>query len=149
MNSKTNDFKILGTSDSIETCEHCGKSNLKRGAVLGVLDDGGAVMGELNVGLTCASRLTGRSNSSIARSAKSADSVTWSARFGAWSIRGDLRSFVARNRNGIDAPERGLPIEFTSLDQVRPGLAANLAPIIEEAREKAEKRAKNARRFSR
>ena len=139
-------FKILGTSDAIETCEHCGKDHLKRGAVLGVLDEGGAVIGEMNVGLTCASNLTGNSSTGIARSARIADSVSWVASFGVWRLSGDMRSFKGKHSLGIDMPEKGCPATFTSLDEIRPGLAANLEKVIEKARARALEVEKKRRR---
>jgi len=57
-------WQILGISDEVETCERCGKTNLKRTVVL---TDG---EGETYVGTECASRLMGRDSSYINRKAR-------------------------------------------------------------------------------
>ena len=47
-------YAILGTDDSCSTCEACGKKNLKKVVVLGVLDADGNQTAEVRYGVDCA-----------------------------------------------------------------------------------------------
>lgn len=48
-------FKILGTTQNVETCECCGRTGLKKTVELGILDADGAFHGEVtHYGTDCA-----------------------------------------------------------------------------------------------
>jgi hypothetical protein len=57
-------WTILGISDEVETCEHCGRTNLKRTVCLTNGE------GEMYVGTTCAATMLGRRKEWVARTAK-------------------------------------------------------------------------------
>lgn len=49
-------YRVLGVNDDTTTCEACGKEELKRVVMLGVLDADNNVEGTLYAGTTCAAR---------------------------------------------------------------------------------------------
>jgi hypothetical protein len=54
-------FKILGTTQDVETCNCCGRTGLKKTVELGELDADGAVYGVVHYGVDCAAAALGYS----------------------------------------------------------------------------------------
>jgi len=52
-------YRVLGVSDECDTCECCGRTNLKATAVLAVLDADGNVEAETYFGRSCAAKAAG------------------------------------------------------------------------------------------
>jgi len=50
-------YRIKGINDEQDTCDECGKTNLRRTVILAALDDEGNEDGECRVGVDCASRM--------------------------------------------------------------------------------------------
>ncbi len=89
-------FKIIGTSNDFDSCENCGRENLKRVVVLGVLDADGTSISEMRVGTQCAATLTGKTSlSSVKTLASRRNAATWRTRWGSWFISGNLHEFTA------------------------------------------------------
>lgn len=124
-----NQHKILGTSNQIETCQHCGRTDLKKGAWLGVLDADGNVEAELAVGMTCASRLTRRSVRWVRRVAEQKGEGRFHFRFGGWGVTANLHGVVSlRNFAGqVFAPEEVKP---AMLVNVRKEFDARRAELV-------------------
>ena len=99
-------FKILGTTDSVHTCERCGRTDLKKAVAVAEVVEG--VEGDpMFVGTTCGARLTGREVDSFRRSAKSGDDRRARVRFGSWTVTRIGMSVTVSNRlKGIGEVER-------------------------------------------
>jgi hypothetical protein len=69
----TQTYKTLGTTEDITTCECCGRSNLKKTVIMGLLDCDGNVETEQFFGVVCAARHTGQKAAEIRKEAKTAD----------------------------------------------------------------------------
>jgi hypothetical protein len=66
-------FKVLGTTDEVTECEHCGRVDLKGTIRLGVLDADGNVAGVTHFGAVCGARAAGWTTKEIRKSATAAD----------------------------------------------------------------------------
>lgn len=66
-------FKVLGTTDEVTECEHCGRVDLKGTIRLGALDEDGNVEGVTYFGAVCGARAAGWTTKEIRRSAGAAD----------------------------------------------------------------------------
>jgi heterodisulfide reductase subunit A-like polyferredoxin len=66
-------FKVLGTTDEITECEHCGRTELKGTIRLGELDEDGNVEGITYFGAVCGARAAGWTTKEIRKSAAAAD----------------------------------------------------------------------------
>jgi hypothetical protein len=53
-------YRVHGMTDDTDTCEHCGKEDLRRVVMLAALDADGNTEEIIHVGTTCASRLLAR-----------------------------------------------------------------------------------------
>jgi hypothetical protein len=75
MNATDRQFRILGTTDSVSSCDCCGKSNLKQTVAVIELDArGDEVTGEtLHFGTTCAARASRREVKEVRNEAAAAD----------------------------------------------------------------------------
>lgn len=54
------EYRVLGTTDEVTTCEICGREELKGTIVLGVLDADGNVEAEMYAGSSCGAKAAGR-----------------------------------------------------------------------------------------
>lgn len=54
------EYRVLGTTDEVTTCEICGRDELKGTIVLGVLDADGNVEAEMYAGSSCGAKAVGR-----------------------------------------------------------------------------------------
>lgn len=66
-------FRVLGTTDDVTTCEHCGRVELKGTIRLGVLDADGNVEGVTYFGAACGARAAGWTTKDIRKQATAAD----------------------------------------------------------------------------
>ena len=62
--------KILGITDEVTTCDCCGRINLKRTVVLGVMDCDGTVTDEVHYGTECAAQALRWSAADVRKQAK-------------------------------------------------------------------------------
>lgn len=56
MRAPSGKYRLLGVDDEVTTCEHCGKSGLKRTVVLSQLDADGNEVAVVRFGCDCATR---------------------------------------------------------------------------------------------
>lgn len=66
-------FRILGTTNDVTTCEHCGRTELKGTIILGVLDEDGNVVDRVHYGATCGARAAGQTVKEFRKAATDAD----------------------------------------------------------------------------
>lgn len=67
-------FKVLGTTDDVTTCEHCGRVDLKGTIRLAPLDEDGNVAGDaVYFGAVCGARAAGWTTKDIRKAATAAD----------------------------------------------------------------------------
>lgn len=66
-------FKVLGTTDEVTECEHCGRVDLKGTIRLGELDVDGNIGGVTYFGAVCGARAAGWTTKEIRKSATAAD----------------------------------------------------------------------------
>jgi hypothetical protein len=66
-------FRVLGTTDDVTTCEHCGRVELKGTIRLGVLDADGNVEDVTYFGAVCGARAAGWTTKDIRKQATAAD----------------------------------------------------------------------------
>lgn len=66
-------FKVLGTTDEVTECEHCGRVDLKGTIRLGELDADGNVEGVTYFGAVCGARAAGWTTKDIRKAASAAD----------------------------------------------------------------------------
>ena len=66
-------FRVLGTTDDVTECEHCGRTELKGTIRLGVLDADGNVEGVTYFGAVCGARAAGWTTKDIRKAASAAD----------------------------------------------------------------------------
>jgi hypothetical protein len=65
-------YKVLGTTDEVTECEHCGRTELKGTIRLGALDADGNVEGVTYFGAVCGARAAGWTTKEIRKSASDA-----------------------------------------------------------------------------
>jgi hypothetical protein len=66
-------FKVLGTTDEVTECEHCGRVDLKGTIRLGILDEDGNVEDVTYFGAVCGARAAGWTTKDIRKAATAAD----------------------------------------------------------------------------
>jgi hypothetical protein len=66
-------YKVLGTTDDVTECEHCGRVDLKGTIRLGALDADGNVEDVTYFGAVCGARAAGWTTKDIRRAATAAD----------------------------------------------------------------------------
>jgi hypothetical protein len=66
-------FKVLGTTNDVTECEHCGRTELKGTIRLGVLDADGNVEDVTYFGAVCGARAAGWTTKDIRKQATAAD----------------------------------------------------------------------------
>ena len=66
-------FKVLGTTDDVTECEHCGRVDLKGTIRLGYLDADGNVEDVTYFGAVCGARAAGWTTKEFRRAATAAD----------------------------------------------------------------------------
>jgi len=66
-------YRVLGTTDEITECEHCGRVDLKGTIVLGIVDADGNVDERVYFGAVCGARAAGRPVKELRKEAASAD----------------------------------------------------------------------------
>lgn len=66
-------FTVLGTTDEVTECEHCGRVDLKGTIRLGALDVDGEVEGIAYFGAMCGARAVGWTTKDIRKAATAAD----------------------------------------------------------------------------
>lgn len=66
-------FKVLGTTDDVTSCEHCGRVDLKGTIRLGILDADGNVEDVTYFGAVCGARAAGWTTKDIRKAASAAD----------------------------------------------------------------------------
>ena len=66
-------FKVLGTTDEVTECEHCGRVELKGTIVLGILDEDGNIEDRTYFGAVCGARAAGWTTKDIRKMATKAD----------------------------------------------------------------------------
>jgi hypothetical protein len=105
-------YRILGTTDEVTSCEHCGRVELKGTIVLGIVDADGNIEDRAYFGATCGAKAAGRKVKEIREEAAAADRATNVARyapFAAWvretyglavQVPGDLGATYPRRVTG-------------------------------------------------
>lgn len=75
-------FAVLGTTNDITTCEHCGRTDLKHTIVLDALDADGNRTGDISYyGATCGARAAGWTTAAeFRKAAKTADTAAREAK---------------------------------------------------------------------
>lgn len=66
-------FKVLGTTDEVTECQHCGRTDLKGTIRLGELDADGNVEGVTYFGAVCGAKAAGWTTKDLRKAAKTAD----------------------------------------------------------------------------
>lgn len=66
-------FRVMGTTDEVTTCEHCGRDELKGTIRLGVLDEDGNVDDVTYFGAVCGAKAAGWTTCEIRKAASAAD----------------------------------------------------------------------------
>jgi hypothetical protein len=66
-------FKVLGTTDDVTECEHCGRTELRGTIRLGILDADGNVEDVTYFGAVCGARAAGWTTKDIRKQATAAD----------------------------------------------------------------------------
>jgi hypothetical protein len=66
-------YKVLGTTDDVTECEHCGRTELKGTIRLGALDADGNVEDVTYFGAVCGARAAGWTTKDIRKAATAAD----------------------------------------------------------------------------
>ena len=66
-------YRVLGTTDEVTECEHCGRVDLKGTVRLGILDADGNVEDVTHFGAVCGARAAGWTAKDLRRAATAAD----------------------------------------------------------------------------
>jgi hypothetical protein len=66
-------FRVLGTTDDVTECEHCGRTELKGTIRLGILDADGNVEDVTYFGAVCGAKAAGWTTKDIRKAATAAD----------------------------------------------------------------------------
>jgi hypothetical protein len=66
-------YKVLGTTDEVTECEHCGRVELKGTIVLGILDEDGNVEDRTYFGAVCGAKAAGWTTKDLRKAAAAAD----------------------------------------------------------------------------
>jgi hypothetical protein len=66
-------YKVLGTTQDVTDCDCCGRVDLKKTVILGILDADGNVEDVVHFGTTCAAHAARRTNKEIKQLAADAD----------------------------------------------------------------------------
>jgi hypothetical protein len=119
MNTATAAYRILGTTDEVTTCEHCGRDDLRGTVVLAALDDEGDDTGErIYFGSTCGAKAAGwttarkfreaaenadRAKGVALRKARDARFAEWVRETYAVTITGPRDLYGVRNREATGA----------------------------------------------
>lgn len=119
-------FTVLGTTQDVTSCDCCGRDDLKKTVVLGVLDDDGSVLSETYYGAACAAKALGRTGhlagAKTMRAAEALDHRIVSVVFGSWSVtkRGREVTYYNRVHGRAFAPSEMRPL---LLDNIHAALA--------------------------
>ncbi len=109
-------FTVLGTTDEVTECEHCGRVDLKGTVRLGALDADGNVEGITYFGAVCGARAAGWTTKDIRKAATAADrAAAEAARVGRdRSICTATKYMIRHDRHGnTDTPGGWAPYEDT------------------------------------
>lgn len=121
-------YTILGTTDSVTTCELCGRSDLKKTVAVADADAGA---GPSFLGTTCAARVVRRPSSFVSTRAARADGHTLRGRWVGWRWTAQGANVVAtRIVDGVDH----------KLSELRPKVAAAITEQLAKARASAARR---------
>ena len=90
-------FRVLGTTDEVTECEHCGRVDLKGTIRLGYLDADGNVESTTYFGAVCGARAAGWTTKEIRKQATAANRA---AREAAWEAR------LAATKAALDEADR-------------------------------------------
>ncbi len=117
--SNTATYRVLGTTDEITRCEHCGRDDLRSTVVLAVLDDEGNDTGErVYFGSTCGAKAAGwttarkfredaaaadRAKGAAIRRARDARFAEWVQRTYGLTVTGPRDLYGIRNREATGA----------------------------------------------
>ena len=119
-------FIVLGTTDTVTTCERCGRTDLKRAVAVAEVVVGDSVSGDpVFVGTSCAAKLTGKTGNLITRQAAAADGHTLVGRLGSWVWTAKGTTITVKNLATRETPD---------LSELRPKLAANIQAAVVAAR---------------
>jgi hypothetical protein len=66
-------YRVLGTTDEVTECEHCGRVDLKGTIILGIIDIDGSVEDRTYFGAVCGARAAGKPVKELRKEAASAD----------------------------------------------------------------------------
>lgn len=66
-------YKVLGTTDEVTECEHCGRVELKGTIILGILDEDGNVEDRAYFGAVCGAKAAGWTTKDLRKAATAAD----------------------------------------------------------------------------
>src|SRR5688500_12030616 len=66
-------YRVLGTTDEVTECEHCGRVDLKGTIILGITDVDGNVEDRTYFGAVCGARAAGKPVKELRKEAASAD----------------------------------------------------------------------------
>jgi hypothetical protein len=78
-------WRAIGTTDEVHACEHCGETSLKVAIRMLCVGADEECLGEMCVGSTCASRMSGMRVSDILAEAKRANQMIYKDKFAAWN----------------------------------------------------------------
>ena len=141
---KMSKYVVLGTTDAVDTCERCGRQDLKKAVMLGEVDADGTVMDINYFGSTCAAKMARRSQQSMDKSIREVEDEIITGGFGSWIWRAkNGEVFYLKN---VHTQEHKDPSDL------RPKFAENLQKsVVEKILEKKEKkeRARKSRQRTR
>lgn len=118
-------FRILGTTDEVTTCEHCGRVDLKGTIILGVLDEDGNIVDRTYFGAVCGARAAGWTVKDFRAAARDADKARREEERAAREAEKRRRwSEIEALRGTADCPSGPTICRKTRPDCVRHGRAA-------------------------
>lgn len=132
MSDNVKTFKVLGTTDDITECEHCGRVDLRSTVVLAELDADGGELGLVYMGSECGAKAAGWTQKRINAEAKAADKAKRdaenAARRAAWDAETDRETAEmiewAAEVYGVHATTRDELFEAVRVASGRRGPAA-------------------------
>lgn len=135
----TNTWSARGLTDDVNTCDHCGRVDLKATVRMVIQDADGNDDGEQYMGVVCAARMTGRKAADIRTEANRADRARIDAQRAAWHAWQNAKSadFCARRDAALGAGASPRQIlEWSATTEARAAaaawMAANPAPPAPE-----------------
>lgn len=129
----TADYLVKGSTGDITTCDHCGRTNLRKTVILATLDADGAEEDIVHFGVDCAARASGRTQTAIRNAAAAVDTTReqarqWAARTLPAMQRLSVADYIAANSFFAGRPtEQAAAALAATITECRQILAGNLA----------------------